>query len=134
MTKTELDRMLKDAEKATQGEWAASLGEYEQALDILGPNIKSGNRSWLAVIATVRRRSRDGLDWKANRDHIANCSPARIKWMCERIREGEIAVHALLTMKNTGPQPKKLDAALSWRECDEKAEALGYAFLETPNA
>lgn len=34
------------------------------------------------------------------------------------------ALEAMRVVMDMGPKPRKLDAALSWRECDEKARAM----------
>ena len=34
------------------------------------------------------------------------------------------ALIAMRTVMDMGPKPQKLDAALSWRECDEKARSM----------
>jgi hypothetical protein len=47
----------------------------------------------------------------------------------ERIRELEEALKAMLTVMDASPKPVKLDAALTWRECDEKARAMARAAL-----
>lgn len=40
------------------------------------------------------------------------------------------ALVALLTMSDRGPQPRKLDEALSWRDNDDRARALTLAAIE----
>lgn len=39
------------------------------------------------------------------------------------------ALEALLLMSDRGPQPRKFDEALSWRENDERAKAMAIAAL-----
>jgi DNA repair exonuclease SbcCD ATPase subunit len=44
----------------------------------------------------------------------------------DRLRE---ALKAMIIVMDRGPCPRKLEEALSWRECDEKARALADAAL-----
>ena len=62
MIKTELDKLLEDAEAAQN----ASTMKWYQADNLLTSNMI-----------------------KEDATHIANCSPANIKWMGERIKELE---------------------------------------------
>lgn len=39
------------------------------------------------------------------------------------------ALRAMLVMMDRGPKPEKLDEALSWRQCDERARAMAVAAL-----
>lgn len=39
------------------------------------------------------------------------------------------ALRAMLVVMDRGPKPDKLDAALSWRQCDEKARSMADAAL-----
>ena len=64
------------------------------------------------------------------RAEAAETSLAALKAENERLRE---ALVAMRTVMDTGPRPRKLDEALSWRECDERARALCDAALETTN-
>ena len=46
-----------------------------------------------------------------------------------RIEELEAALIAMRTVMDDGPIPKRLDDALTWRQCDEKARAMCDAAL-----
>lgn len=39
------------------------------------------------------------------------------------------ALRALLVVMDSGPKPRKLDDALTWRECDERARAMADSVL-----
>jgi hypothetical protein len=39
------------------------------------------------------------------------------------------ALKAMICVMDRGPSPKKLDDALSWRECDEKARSMAEAAI-----
>ena len=47
----------------------------------------------------------------------------------DQIDELVRALRAMVCMSDRGPQPKKLDAALTWRENDDKARAMADAAL-----
>lgn len=99
MTNTELDKMLEDAEAATQGEWKM---EEEQAVCSAPfgctpsgcPEHPTG-RFMLQPVYSEAEGLTDIMDMdgafinKADADHIANCSPENIKLMGERIKELE---------------------------------------------
>ena len=47
-----------------------------------------------------------------------------------RIEELEAALIAMRTVMDNGPMPKRLDDALTWRQCDERARAMCDAALQ----
>jgi len=52
-----------------------------------------------------------------------------IEAQAARIVELEAALRAMRAVMDNGPSPKKLDAAMTWKQCDEKARAMCDAAL-----
>lgn len=55
----------------------------------------------------------------------------RVGYTEDDVRDALLALNAMVIVAQKGPQPRKLDEALSWLECDEKAHAMAERSLST---
>jgi predicted nuclease with RNAse H fold len=87
------------------------------------------DRQMMALHAAISTRSWHYVDVAADALRDFDTLEAALSTAQERIRVLEEALKAMLTVMDASPKPVKLDAALTWRECDEKARAMARAAL-----
>ena len=122
---------------ATPGPWLTDFGDFCYAVNDFGTN-----RMQFFIDGGNIEQGIDGKKRTPKEELRANVSLAQaarndipqaldtIEAQQRRIEELEAALRAMRTVMDNGPSPKKLDDALTWKQCDEKARAMCDAALQ----
>lgn len=137
-----LEELTAIAEAATPGLWEAREVEYECGEFGCTPDGCCGHSTGEYSLHSMNRDEGE-QDLQSNATgnflrkedacFIATFNPTQILALITRVKELDEALKAMVIIMDRGQQPQKLDEALSWRECDEKARAMADKILEQDN-